>query len=69
MLCHAAQQRSAVADRQRGRETDLRIFLNLSPAGVNSTLIPPDRVSPAAMDTGLSASEAPSRSIISAAAW
>lgn len=43
-------------------------FLNRSPLGVNKTLIPPDRVSPAAIALGRSARAAPSFSMISMAA-
>ena len=39
-------------------------LFNRAPCGTNNVLIPPDNVSPAAMDLGLSASDAPSLSMI-----
>jgi hypothetical protein len=39
-------------------------LFNRAPFGTNNVLIPPDNVSPAAMDLGLSASNAPSFSMI-----
>jgi hypothetical protein len=53
----------------RQHKTYRRIFLNRSPAGVSSTRIPPDRVSPADILCGLSTVAAPSFSMMSTAAW